>query len=105
MKRLHQFQLWEGPQAAMYLDLLAREGIECLLKNDKLFSALGEIPFVECYPELWVLDEEVYPRARLLIDAWLHQTSPKEQDWRCSECGELCDPQFEQCWNCLSPRK
>ncbi|SHI59928.1 Putative signal transducing protein [Malonomonas rubra DSM 5091] len=88
----------------MYRELLAREGVECLLKNDQLFSAIGEIPFVECYPELWVVDDEVYPRAQLLLDGWLRQSLSNKQGWRCPDCGELCDPQFEQCWNCLSPR-
>lgn len=105
MKRLHTFQLWEGPQAGMYKEMLAKEGVACLVKNDDLLSAVGELPFVECFPELWVLDNEVFPRARLLMDGWLRQDiEHSKEPWLCSECGESCAAQFMVCWNCLNPR-
>ncbi|WP_303722738.1 DUF2007 domain-containing protein [Malonomonas rubra] len=105
MKKLHTFDLWDGPQAAMYKEMLGNEGIDCLVKNDRLSAAIGEIPFVECYPELWVVDEEVYPRARLLLDAWMANAIEKEGHWVCENCGEESDGQFEVCWNCSQPRE
>ena len=33
-------------------NLLETAGIACQIRNDRLSGALGEIPFVECWPEL-----------------------------------------------------
>ena len=62
MKKLYAFGLGERPLALLLKELLEGEGIACLLRNEELFAALGEIPFLECLPELWVVDDEVYPR-------------------------------------------
>ena len=105
MKRLHTFQLWEGPQAEMFFGLLAQEGVECVVKNARLYSVVGEIPFIECLPELWVIDDEVAPRARLLLDGWLQQKADCQvQPWTCPNCGENSDGLFELCWNCMTER-
>jgi len=100
MKKLHTFAHRERPFALLLKERLASEGIICLLRNDELATALGEIPFVECYPELWVVDEEVYPRARLLIDQWLNELGAGQDSWRCAGCGEELEGQFESCWQC-----
>ena len=76
------------------------EGIVCLVRNDELSTALGEIPFVECYPELWVVDDEVYPRAPVLLDQWLSDMVPREETWQCVRCGEILEGQLESCWQC-----
>ena len=47
--------------------LLEQAGIECLTKNEQLAGALGEIPFLECEPELWVLHDEDLPRAQQIL--------------------------------------
>lgn len=105
MKKLHTFHIWEGPQAGMFKNMLAEEGISCLLKNDRLSCLIGEIPFVECFPELWVIDDEVYPRARLLLSGWLkHETGEESDPWFCPACGESCAQHFAVCWNCSMPR-
>ncbi|NOY14323.1 MAG: DUF2007 domain-containing protein [Deltaproteobacteria bacterium] len=107
MKKLHTFSLWESPQAGMFKEMLAQEGISCLVKNDRLSSAIGEIPFIECFPELWVIDDEAYPRAHLLLDAWLtpYNNPQAEEPWICPVCGESSEPQFSICWNCSRPRE
>jgi hypothetical protein len=105
MKKLSTFQVWEGPQANMYKELLAKEGIACLVKNDRLTAAIGEIPFVECFPELWVIDDDVYPRARLLLNNWMALEADSDAaPWTCSYCGEESFPQFAACWNCSRSR-
>jgi len=100
MKKLHTFALWERPLAGMFKELLRQEGIDCLLRNEQLSAAIGEIPFIECYPELWVIDDEIYPRAHLLLAAWLREQDPAAPDWRCPVCLELSEGQFNACWSC-----
>lgn len=100
MKKLHVFPHRDRPLALMLKERLGAEGIACLVRNDELSTALGEIPFVECYPELWVVDDEVYPRARLLLDQWLDEAEVTGPAWLCPGCGERLEGQFEVCWKC-----
>jgi hypothetical protein len=100
VKRLHTFAHRERPFATLLKERFAAEGIVCLVRNDELSTALGEIPFLECYPELWVVDDDVYPRARLLLDQWLGEMATEQAGWRCSGCGERMEGQFEACWQC-----
>ena len=100
MKKLRTFALWERPLAGMFKELLRNEGIACLLRNEQLSAAIGEIPFTECYPELWVIDDEIYPRARLLLENWLAEQEPAAANWTCPTCGESAEGQFNACWAC-----
>ncbi|NJC87183.1 MAG: DUF2007 domain-containing protein [Desulfuromonas sp.] len=100
MKKLHTFSHRERPFATLLKERLAAEGIVCLVRNDELSTALGEIPFVECYPELWVVDDEVYPRARLLLDQWLEDAVQAPLEWTCPNCSERVEGQFQSCWKC-----
>lgn len=99
MKKLHTFSPWERSLGNLYKDRLAQEGIACLLRNDDLVSVMGEVPFVECYPELWVLDDETWPRAKLLLEGWLAEPTDTSF-WICPGCGEEIEGQFCACWNC-----
>lgn len=104
MKKLHTFTHRERGYATLLKERLEGEGIDCLLRNDELSTALGEIPFVECYPELWVVDAEVYPRARLLLDQWLAEAADGGAEWCCPRCGERSEGQFDSCWQCGAER-
>ncbi len=105
MKKLHVFTHRERPFASLLKERLAAEGVVCLVRNDELSTALGEIPFVECYPELWVVDDEVYPRARLLLEQWLSTMLETPEAWQCGGCGEVLEGQFEYCWKCGKDRE
>jgi hypothetical protein len=80
-------------------NVLEADGIACLVRNDRLGGVVGEIPFVECWPELWVLETGNYLRAKSLVDDVL-RTGPALESWRCASCGESIEGQFEVCWNC-----
>ena len=61
MKRLHSAK---DPLMIGHLkNVLATFGIKCVAKNSDLISAAGELPPVECWPELWVVDDEKFGRA------------------------------------------
>jgi len=100
MKKLHVFNYRDRPQAGLLKEILAQEGIECILRNDQLSSALGEIPFTECYPELWVVDDETFPRARTFLKSWLKSDLAISDPWLCPVCGEQIEGQFGACWSC-----
>jgi hypothetical protein len=89
-------------QTAVYhaRNLLENEGIETLVRNAALSSAMGELPPAECQAELWVLNDSDVERAERIL-------SPQTisgPDWNCS-CGEVLGPQFTQCWRCGALRK
>ena len=87
-------------QTAVYhaRNLLESAGIETLVKNAILSSAMGELPPAECQAELWVFHDADARRAEEILSA--KNTAP---DWTCS-CGETLGGQFTECWNCGSSR-
>lgn len=80
-------------------NVLESAGIRCSVRNDRLAGVVGEIPFVECWPELWIGNPADLPRARDLI-AELTRAGPAGAAWTCGGCGESIEPQFAVCWNC-----
>ncbi|MEM8814565.1 MAG: DUF2007 domain-containing protein [Pseudomonadota bacterium] len=82
-----------------YKNLLEAEGIAAEIRNQHLGSVLGDIPFPEVWPELWVLNDLDYDRGQQLIAESLVDESPR-QAWRCRQCGEENEGQFGACWNC-----
>ena len=83
-----------------YKNLLTTEGIPAFIRNEHLGSILGEMPFQEVWPELWVENDLDHDRALQLIDtANLVQESP-EAAWRCRNCKADNEGQFAACWQC-----
>ena len=88
--------------AAHYAGALRAAGIDCEVRNTVLSGALGEIPFLECAPQIWIHNPLDEARARELIERL--RTPVAGEPWTCSRCGEVLEPQFAQCWNCGTPR-
>lgn len=89
-------------EVAHLRNVLESDGIRCFVRNDRLAGVLGEIPFVECWPELWVVHNGDALRARGLIDIVRKAGLTRGPDWRCSRCGELVEGQFDACWRCAA---
>ena len=85
-------------------NVLEQAGIACYVKNERLGGAVGEIPFVECWPELWVLRNGDALQARGLIDNARADATPSP-DWTCRHCGERVQGQFDACWRCSAPAR
>ena len=51
-----------------YKNVLTSEGIPAFIRNEYLGSIVGEMPFQEAWPQLWVKNNLDYDRARQLID-------------------------------------
>ncbi len=92
--------------AGQILGLIESENIPCIIKNQNLSSAMGEIPPIECWQEVWILDDDFYDRAMDLIRMWQSTTPGNYEPWDCV-CGEHLEGQFTSCWSCGrdAPRK
>jgi Putative prokaryotic signal transducing protein len=84
-----------------YRNLLESEGIACKVRNEHLGTIAGEVPFFETWPELWVVRDLDFDRAKQLIDGATSDESPCAP-WTCPDCGEENEGQFAACWNCGS---
>lgn len=83
-------------------NLLESEGIACKLRNEHLGSVMGEVPFIEVWPQLWIVNDLDYDRAKQLLSADAELESPTTP-WTCRYCGEINEGQFAACWNCTKP--
>jgi hypothetical protein len=81
-----------------FRNLLAAEGIRTKIRNEHLGSILGEMPFVEVWPELWVVNDLDFDRAKQLVESI--ETESETTPWTCGRCGEENEGQFAACWNC-----
>lgn len=81
-------------------NLLEHEGIKSFIKHATLSSALGDLPFLDCQPELWVYADDEAPRARRVLHEALAPGPRPGAPWRCRRCGESNEPQFSACWSC-----
>ncbi|OHV10916.1 DUF2007 domain-containing protein [Kushneria phosphatilytica] len=83
-------------------NLLENAGIPCELRNWSLAGGAGELPPLECEPELWVAPHNL-ERAEALISRGFEPDGP-EIDWCCPHCGERHAGHFDRCWQCGSER-
>jgi hypothetical protein len=81
-------------------NLLEQAGIACVVRNERLGGIVGEIPFLECWPELWVVRPGDALRARGVIDLALRGDSNAGEAWACPSCGEGIEAAFTECWRC-----
>jgi Putative prokaryotic signal transducing protein len=98
MKRIHSAK---DPLMIGHLkNVLATFGIRCIARNLDLISAAGELPPIECWPELWVVDDEKVARAEWVLRRTLAPLQSVKKPWLCTGCGETIEGQFSECWNC-----
>ena len=99
MRRVHVSE--STIEIAHLRNLLESAGIACVVRNERLGGAVGEIPVLECWPELWVCEPGQALRARGLIDEALRPRAGFDP-WDCPRCGERIDGQFSECWRCAA---
>lgn len=84
-------------QVAHARNVLMTAGIQCELRNQYSAGAMGDLPMMETWPQLYVDDtDEGYALSVLSRAAAVPTGNP----WTCRECGEVSEPQFTQCWCC-----
>jgi hypothetical protein len=102
MKKLHTAP---NPLIISHLkNILESGGIRCAVKNQYLSAALGELPPIECWLELWVLDDARFAEARTVLERTLAPLRPVSDPWTCKKCGTRVEGQFSECWSCGAAR-
>ncbi len=81
---------------------LESHGVPSVLKNEFTSSVMGEVPFFETWPEIWVADE-MFQQAEQLV-AQVQSEIVDTDDWLCSGCKEENPSTFEICWCCGGER-
>lgn len=85
-------------------NLLDTVGIRTFVKNEALASAVGQLPFPDCQPELWLINAADAERARKVLVEGILAPAEKGNRWQCG-CGEIQEAQFTQCWRCGNYRQ
>jgi hypothetical protein len=86
-------------QVAHARNVLLTAGIQSELRNQYLAGALGDLPMLETWPQLYVEDADEQAALRALARA---AAAPTGASWTCEHCGEVLEPQFTSCWRCGS---
>jgi hypothetical protein len=93
------FENFDFSRVGQMQSLLESHGIQTFMRNEYGSSVVGELPFVEVVPQLFVLEQKDVARAKelLLLDLPM-ETS--DEDWVCPECGIDIEGNFSGCWKC-----
>ncbi len=84
-------------QVAHARNVLLMAGIQSEMRNQYLAGALGDLPMLETWPQLYVDDGDEQIALRALARA---AAAPTGACWTCPQCGESLEPQFTACWRC-----
>ena len=86
-------------------NVLATFEIHCVTRNLDLSSAAGELPPIDCWPELWVVHDEELAEAKAILKKTLAPLESVKKSWRCRDCSEIIEGQFSECWKCWRSRE
>ena len=79
---------------------LDQQNIPSTIKNQRSAMLGGEVPFVEVFPELWVLNDEDCDKAKTVLQEWEQAKPADGTSWNCGGCGEVHQKEFTTCWKC-----
>ena len=96
MKRVHIAPTLLDAQLAA--DALSSLGIVNRILNANAAGALGEVPFMQAQPEVWIDDDAQELRAREALAGL--RDAPLRDEKACRHCGELNPGNFLSCWQC-----
>ena len=93
------FRHWDTATVGLISSILEEAGIKTVLRNWD-GSNIVEIPIPAIYPNVCVLNEEDFEKAKELISAFRQSPEKNGEDWNCHKCGEFVDHELEECWSC-----
>ena len=88
-------------EAGLMRSYLEQHDIPSMLRNEHTSAVIGDLPFVDNNPEIWV-DDLSCDRALGLIKQIQQPSSAFQRDWDCHNCHEDNPGNFELCWQCGS---
>ncbi len=98
------FENFDFSRVGQMQSLLESHDIKTFIRNQYGSSVMGEVPFVEVVPELYILAEKDLARAKQLLQLDL-PVEESDDDWVCAECGVDVESTFARCWKCGSGRE
>ncbi len=85
--------------ARLLADALDEVRIRTHMFNANAIGAMGDLPFGETWPEVWIADDRDLARAQAVVAA--HASRPAARgSVRCAGCGEENPSNFDCCWSC-----
>jgi hypothetical protein len=87
------------PEAHLLMGLLADAGIRARVLNEYAQGGMGEIPFPNACPEVWIEREADRERALAVVRTY-ERRGPDPAPRLCAHCGEENPGSFETCWRC-----
>lgn len=96
MKRVHIAPTLLDAQLAA--DALSGLGIASHILNTNAAGALGEVPFMQAQPEVWIDDDAQETKAREALAGL--RDAPLREEKTCPHCGEQNPGNFLSCWQC-----
>lgn len=75
MKRLCTFPTIT--EAHLLMGILEAARIEVVVRNEHLSGLAGSVPFVDAWPQVWVVHDDEFIRAQAILDEY--QASPPGQ--------------------------
>ena len=85
-------------EVGLMRSLLELNEIPSELRNHHSSSLMGEVPFTNVWPELWVEQSKADQAQRLIAD--LKREDVSGPDWVCGGCKEANPANFDICWHC-----
>ncbi len=98
------FENFDFSRVGQMQSLLESHGIKTFIKNQYGSSVMGEVPFVEVVPQLFILEEKDLARAKQLLQLDL-PVNESVEDWICQKCSTDVEGMFYQCWKCGALKK
>ena len=86
-------------------NMLESAGIKAIVMGELLGVARGDLPMTqETLPSVWVNEPDVDAAMNVVHD-WIGPGDRAPEDvmlaaWRCPNCGEEIEGQFNACWKC-----
>ena len=74
-------------------------GVAAVVRGERYGAALGEVPPVAAWSEVWVPDGSRLDEVRALV-AEVTAEPEASDPWTCPACGEDVGGTFGACWSC-----
>ena len=79
---------------------LEQIGVTAIVRGERPGAALGEIPPIASWSEVWVSAPERMDEVRAVVADAMADAPADAAPWTCPACGEKMESQFAACWSC-----